>query len=374
MSRPHPFADLEEAPRAGVDPKRIERRSKTLRAMVWVTVSLAPIALLGWITALGSSGSVSEGAATSSPGRLAATEAVRVWLTSDASPLPGGEIISWNGATEVSSELDDQSGVTVTVESNSFTVGLRRQATTTTTTEPSEKDTPSDDSEDDPDAGGETTTTTTEPEFDVTDSRGAVWVSTYDVAVLVAVDSRGGTEVISSPSLSPIAPPVDDSWVPDGLEWPGLDSATASDSVDAAVQRWAEVYVLGSGEDLALATGDPDEDHRYLPLDLRSQPDAVTANVRAAASDGENMVVRVSLTFAWPAPDPDVDDEPVESPPIDMDLLVERSDTASPVVVAWGSPGSGPELVPYANGYVGDRTTTTTSTTTSTTTTQPGED
>ena len=169
MSRPHPFADLEEAPRAGVDPKRIERRSKTLRAMVWVTVFLAPIALLGWITALGSSGSVSEGAATSSPGRLAATEAVRVWLTSDASPLPGGEIISWNGATEVSSELDDQSGVTVTVESNSFTVGLRRQATTTTTARRRRSPLPPD---------GSCPSSSSSP----TRTRGCVWWSTPTLA------------------------------------------------------------------------------------------------------------------------------------------------------------------------------------------------
>ena len=32
-----------------------------------------------------------------------------------------------------------------------------------------------------------------------------------------------------------------------------------------------------------------------------------------------------------------------------------RDPSASPVVVAWGPPGSGPELEAYSNGYVGER-------------------
>jgi hypothetical protein len=178
--------------------------------------------------------------------------------------------------------------------------------------------------------------------------------------------------------MIPTTPPVDDGWAPTDPAWPGLPSANASDAVDAVVQRWADVYVLGSAEDLALATGDPDEEHSYLPLDLADRPDSVTAVAAAAAEAGEDrQVVRVSLVFAWDGVD---GEDPLEAPRVDMDLLVERASTASPVVVAWGPAGSGGDLEPYANGVIGERagatksTSTTEASTSSTTTTEAGGD
>lgn len=394
MSRPapHAFSDLEEAPRAGVEPKKLARRSKTMRILVWASVVLAPIALLGWITALGASSSGGDGAAAaSSPGRAAATESVRTWLAADQSPLTGGEIISWDGATIRSTTTDDTSGVTVTIESDRFTVGVRASAATTSTTAAGSTTTTKPAK---PKGSGSKSTTTTAPKsttttaapaddttttvFDPAGSVGTVWADTYSVEVLVAVDSRGGVEVISAPSMIPTTPPVDDGWAPTDPSWPGLASANASDAVDAVVQRWAEVYVLGSAEDLALATGDPDEEHSYLPLDLADRPDTVTAVAEAAADAGEGrQVVRVSLTFAWDGKD---GEDPIEAPRVDMDLLVERADTASPVVVAWGPAGSGGDLEPYANGIVGERagaskpkSTSTTEPGSTTTTTKAGD-
>lgn len=96
-SRPHPFTDLEEAPRAGIEPKKIARRARMFRFLAWTSIILAPIALIGWISSLGASTGSESLSATSSPGRAAATEAVRSWLSADPSPLPGGEIISWDG-------------------------------------------------------------------------------------------------------------------------------------------------------------------------------------------------------------------------------------------------------------------------------------
>lgn len=395
MSRPspHAFSDLEEAPRAGVEPKKLARRSKTMRILVWTSVLLAPIALLGWITALGAGSSGSDAASgASSPGRAAATEAVRTWLSAEQSPLTGGEIISWDGATIRSTTTDDTSGVTVTVESDRFTVGVRAAAPTTTTTPKTTTTTkPAK-----PKGSGSKTTTTTAPKsttttaaassddttttvFDPSSAVGTLWTDTYSVEVLVAVDSRGGVEVVSAPSMIPTTPPVDDGWAPTDPAWTGLPSANASDAVDAVVQRWADVYVLGSAEDLALATGDPDEEHSYLPLDLADRPDSVTAAVAAAADAGEDrQVVRVSLVFAWDGAD---GEDPLEAPRVDMDLLVERASTASPVVVAWGPAGSGGDLEPYANGVIGERAGATKSTSTteagstsSTTTTEAGGD
>jgi hypothetical protein len=381
---PHAFSDLEEAPRAGVEPKKLVRRSKTMRILVWTSVLLAPIALLGWITALGAGSSGSDAASgASSPGRAAATEAVRTWLSAEQSPLTGGEIISWDGATIRSTTTDDTTGVTVTVESDRFTVGVRASAATTSTTSAKSTTTTKPKG-----SGSKTTTTTTTTAastddttttvFDPSSSVGTLWTETYSVEVLVALDSRGGVEVISAPSMIPTTPPVDDGWAPTDPAWPGLPSANASDAVDAVVQRWADVYVLGSAEDLALATGDPDEEHSYLPLDLADRPDSVTAVAAAAAEAGEDrQVVRVSLVFAWDGVD---GEDPLEAPRVDMDLLVERASTASPVVVAWGPAGSGGDLEPYANGVIGERagatksTSTTEASTSSTTTTEAGGD
>jgi hypothetical protein len=42
--------------------------------------------------------------------------------------------------------------------------------------------------------------------------------------------------------------------------------------------------------------------------------------------------------------------------PLSFDVLLERADTATPNIVAWGTPGSGPTLTPYANAVTDDVT------------------
>ena len=43
----------------------------------------------------------------------------------------------------------------------------------------------------------------------------------------------------------------------------------------------------------------------------------------------------------------------VNLPTFEMDLLADRANTASPVIVAWGGAGTGPILTKYQNGEEG---------------------
>jgi hypothetical protein len=381
------WLDVEEAPRSGLpDTAKNARRAKTLRIFVWASVVLFPIALLALIGTAGSSSEVPAATAgQSSKGRIAATGALEAWLDSPQSPLPDGELISWDGAVERTSEVveptGDGAGYTVTTESNTFTVGVRiPEATTTTTTKPAKAEGSS--SEKSTTTTAATTTTegdSSSPAADETDtptiSAGdtpSTWSATYQVEVLVALDSRGGAIVVSQPSIIPIPSASADSWAPSTPTWTGLTSTQAPENVKTAASRWTDAYVSGDADDLRLATGDPTETNVYTPL---VGPLSATTEVTAAASadEGVTMVVRVSITARWPGqPDPadDSTDSDAVTPPFELDLLVEGADTGAPVVVAWGPPGSGADLTAYSNAVTGDRElATTTSTTEAPTTT-----
>ena len=66
----------------------------------------------------------------------------------------------------------------------------------------------------------------------------------------------------------------------------------------------------------------------------------------------DRMVARVAMEIAWTGAD-DGPGEPEASTPIQMDVLIERADTASPVITAWGSAGEGPRLERYENAVSG---------------------
>jgi hypothetical protein len=57
----------------------------------------------------------------------------------------------------------------------------------------------------------------------------------------------------------------------------------------------------------------------------------------------------VTVSLLWKGEKAPAFGSSTSGPQTTMDLLLERADTAAPVVVAWGPPGSGPGLVPYQN-------------------------
>src|SRR5699024_6856148 len=137
--------------------------------------------------------------------------------------------------------------------------------------------------------------------------------------------------------------------------------------VPDVVTSWAQAFTSGDPDKLRLATGDPDGSHSYMPL---SRVSLVGSDVTAVAvpkdqltdqgkapDNPSSLVVRVSLALQWgsgPAEGQESGQEQVpESSRVTYDLLLTGTDTASPRVVAWGGPGSGPGLTPYANAVTG---------------------
>ncbi|MHB8319949.1 MAG: hypothetical protein ACYDEP_12100 [Acidimicrobiales bacterium] len=98
-----------------------------------------------------------------------------------------------------------------------------------------------------------------------------------------------------------------------------------------------------------MSVGDPNTTHAYIPLSgVTSATDTVVA---AANRPGGAQIVQIALTIVWNGESTTTTTSPsgTTPPQTTMDLLIERANTAAPVVVAWGPPGSGPTLKPYQN-------------------------
>lgn len=241
-----------------------------------------------------------------SPGRYVATSSLSSWLATVPSPLPGGSIVSWDGATDM---------------------GLVPAGT----------------------SGADRDLLTTLESFTVIDGTGQAYTAEY----LVGTDTAGGSVVISGPSLIPqVNPP---SGVQIDVGWPGVREVDAPAAVDTAVQSWANAYTSGNPDQLRLTVGDSDEENQYQPISGVAEVTttivaAGTTETAAIDEDGEQipeaeaLLVRVTLALDW---------EGRSSGPsaseATMDLLVLRADTGAPAVVAWGSPGTGPRLTEYGN-------------------------
>lgn len=312
--------DIVEATRTGVSGTSGSGTvlTRLYRGYVWAAVLLLPFALLGVIvTSVASSGGHPthrvdpSSTATSSAGRTAATLELRSWLAAAPSPLPGGQILSWDGAVVLPP-------ATAPLQAD----GSRDEAPATYKTELDS--------------------------FTLIDSH----QHTYTATVQVALDPRGGgAEALSGPSLAPTVPAASDSWTGGG-PWPGLDPVPqVPNSVQTAITGWVNAYTSGSADALRLAVGDTSSRHTYLPL---TGVASATATATAGADYGRPgaMIVQVQLDIVWQGQKPATDGsggDTSDTPQTTMDLLVERAGTAAPVVVAWGAPGSGPTLTPYRN-------------------------
>lgn len=316
------WADAVEAPRSGLpDATKLGKRQRWYRIWVWTSVGLVPLALFAVLSS--SSRSASPAAApadaaqtsvSGSPGRSAAQIAVNAWLTSTPSPLPGGSVLFWNGARPVPAATPPVGSATGAV------------APTPAANPPAiEVDS-----------------------FVLTTGSGGQ----FTADVQVAVDPRGGSTVIAGPSLIPIAPVLSDNWAASAGTWQGLTSSTPGGVIIQSVTAWARAYTSGDSSQIRLNVGDPTGGHAYVPL---AGVSAVTASVTAAAQPGPDpsrVIARVGLVISWAGqavPPGGTSAASSRTPTATFDVLLDKANTASPVVVAWGGPGEGPRLVPYQN-------------------------
>ena len=307
---PSPTVDLNwfdnavEAPRPGTtDTRRLANRQRLFRWYVWGSIVATPLlAFLSLAEVAGHKGASAgaAGAQASTPGETAGWQAVQGWLGQSPSPLPGGHVVAWTGATSVP------------------TVHLPKSSS-------SQAGPPED----------------AQLEHFLVVGRGG-W---YHVDVEVIDGPDGESAAISGPSFLPVGPAAS-GLVSGASPWPGLSpSASVPTPVSNAINSWLAAYTSGNAQTLLQSTGDPSINDAYLPLTGVSQ--ASVANIAAAAAYGPQgqMIVEAQLYIVWRGqPAGNVFNQGVLTT---MDLLVERATTATPVVVAWGPPGSGTSLRPY---------------------------
>ena len=184
----------------------------------------------------------------------------------------------------------------------------------------------------------------------------------FKVSVVTATTAAQGTFAVSEPALVPVAPAETGATA---QPWQTLTPSTPTEGVRTAINAWAAAYTSGDPRSLLQVTGDPDTSHSYMPLTgvkFTSVDASQAAEVwgdtkpKAGADQPPAMVVRVDVDMYWlkrgettlPA---DLSDSQVS--PASFDVLLERTNTASPVVVAWGAAGSGELLTPHQNAIVG---------------------
>lgn len=331
-----PIAGLASAPRADLEPiKRINRRGRRLRVVGWIILALVvPTLLLAMIGAVRTSTLVDDvdklsKSVTGSGSRGVAQVALIHWLKS----APAGKdlsIVAWEGSRVVTTTQDkadpDRS---VTVEIHSFMVVSQ------------------------------------------SDKR-------YRADVAVATDSRGGAVDVGSPSLIPVTNPIGDGWDTAAADGE-LAAGASNENIEAAARRWLEAYTSADPDALRLATGDPDPAHAYDPIARQSGEMEISRVLAIDSGDSSAVVARVRFEIFGEVVDPEspsattTTTAPGGKRPdglwVTMDLRVDRANTGSPTVTAWGAVGDGGSLVAYQNATTGDRPPLSTTTTEPPTTT-----
>ena len=314
------LTDTEERPRPGaLSGARIRRRARVFRVYLWAAAGLCPLLLLALLAVLTAPAAPAPPGRSDevSPGRAAATGRVLDWLAGPDPGLPGGRLLLFSGAHLVGTPTSD-------------------------------------------DTGGDPAVSVEVDAFVVVDDRG----NTFTAAVQVAVDGHGRAAVLSGPSLTPLPQP-DQDLARNAGPWPGRASVQPTAPVTAAVRVWATAFTSGDPAALRLSVGDPDPGRGYLPL--TGVAGARTTVGSATVLDAATVVVRVELAVTWaaaaagettaaaPAGTADPGSAAGVAPPVvGFDVLVTGADGAAPRVVAWGGPGTGPELTPFQNAVPTD--------------------
>lgn len=317
------FGDYEEVPtNAGTEAFIKSRKtSKNIRRAIWATVlfffPLSVLMNLVWGTQIIMNDEEPEQVTSDqqTPNRSVAMRAVQTWLDSDADPMPGTTLLSWDQVTTVS--------------------------------EPS--------TQTDPNTNEVTEVPGIEVhEMSLMDSSDRI----YSASVQVSWSPIRGALVMGPPSVDPRTP-ADAQAFQDVFPWPGAEQINAPEPVQKAVRVWGDAFFSGDPENLKLTVGDGRADTSYMPM---PSAQITTVNVTDATLPGGAslpedpeatppiQVVQAQLTLDWPGTS---ESSSANSRTFTYDLLVERADTAAPIVTAWGAPGTGTTLEQFDNAISG---------------------
>lgn len=293
--------------------KKRRRLRRLITGYIWVAVVMLPLTLLSVFVL---AAQLIGRADTATPvvdgqGSVATAEAqlaVETWLNQTPAPVPGGRVVSFTGATSVTPE-PDESGEPANYQLVTYQFVLADSAT-----------------------------------------------RLYTTSIQMAVSAAGSVEV-AGPAVVPV-PGTDPNAATGQWPWPGIPSGASNPGYQSAVAAWTRAYASGDPAELKQTVGDPDPARSYVPLSgvTLSQPsiDQVGQLWAEDQDRTENALptqallrVRVAATWAG-QPNPASSEQ---MPTLTYDLLLDRADTAAPVVVAWGSPGT--TLQPYGNALTG---------------------
>lgn len=301
-----------EAPRAKIESERSKTvKQWALRVLLWsilLTWPLLAISVVQSIVIPEKTPPAPEAPELSGPGRFAAEQQILAWIGGNPSPLPGGRIVSYDGSVTMKTmSVKQADGQDKIVES------------------------------------APKGTTVTIEKFTVVDKEGRG----FKASVQVATDVIGGSTAVSGVSLTPVEAPLAFDYT-NMSPWLGLDPMSAvPPSIQTSVKSWITAYTEGDDDALRQFVGDTDVTHVYMSLKGVAAATADAKKVAYLDATKERALVRVEVSLRWNGTS--VPEQVVTPVLSTFDLLVEQASTASPKVVAWGGPGSGPDLVRYGN-------------------------
>lgn len=317
--------DAEELPRADVE--AVHSTTKRLRLYkIWVisSVVLLPVALLAIISFMPKFLEKPYVAPPvnnqlDSPTKPVAMQTVKDWLAKQPSPLPGGQVLSWDGVQVQAEPAMETDPNTNQVQE---TQGL--QLHTLTVVSPSG--------------------------------------SFFTTQVQVGYSPVRGAKVIGEPTLIPRAPDDKQTW-PNLTPWPNLANVSKTEPVEQAVNAWAKAFTSGDPDALRLNVGDTGANRSYIPLiqvtasDVRVSDVASQKPAKGDSTDKKpsQVVAQVSFAIVWQTTPIGRGETPSR---VTYDVLIEQADTPAPKVVAWGGAGTGESLKPYMNAVEGRKITT----------------
>ncbi|WP_344807235.1 hypothetical protein, partial [Microlunatus ginsengisoli] len=276
-----------------------ERRGRRWRRLitvyVWAAVILLPLALLAVFVLAGkqlSSGATAPDTTVSGTQEAAQAQVLlERWIAQDPSPLPGGRVVTLIDATsQTPAPAHPGEAVDYRLVTYRFVVADAHQAL-------------------------------------------------YTTGVQVAVTADGPV-LLAQPALLPV-PATGTNAFGGQWPWPGVEAGTPQAAYPAAVNAWLAAYSSGDPAALKQAVGDPDATRSYLPLSGVTLSGPTIGPVGWLWGSGQQRgtdalphqaLLRVTVGAIWtgqtPAPGGTV-------PTLTYDLLLDKADTAAPVVVAW---------------------------------------
>ncbi|MGP4915559.1 hypothetical protein ACTXJ9_07620 [Brachybacterium tyrofermentans] len=322
----HQVDDLFDTAEALPDPSeraRGMRRYRTARRAVFASVILAPLNVLGLILmfsiVLNGVDATGPGTAqidATQTGRTQAERSLEQWLANDESVFAGAEITSWDGT----SNIED-------VEATEQDIGHQLMT----------------------------------HDFTLRTADGVY----YRAAVRTAYSPSKGVKVLSTPTVTPLAPSAAADWEPTEPT-DGWGTTTASASATDAISSWAQALATSPNE-LKLATRDEDPAHVYSTLTgVNVASVSIIESSSPVNGNGEMDTSTVVASVSVELTDATTEDgDGDSSTTVRYDVLVRGADTAAPYVTAWGPTGSGTGLTDHENavtlnGDVDDPATSTT--------------